>query len=431
MMLRKRHSILFLECLLGLAAVVAGDNSIVSLPFEQGSRSLQTSCADAILRTANGEFSPETTLGKTQASGLGTCNGLSSEVGPGAWFAVEGNGARIKASTCNENTEFKTTLLVYTGVVLDCSNDQLICVESSQDSDFECGVAPDKATSVEFQTINNQIYYILVQAQIPGDQGTMWMNFKSVTLPRNDECNTAIGPIPPVNLQVVSSTFFASISPMTSYCGVNQSNPGVWFSLFGTGSDMTISSCGNSDAMFAFSLYNGPSCDKLECELDAGTYSVTKTSGDQSKCLFQNPDDSLALRDLYTISFSSTAETRYYVYVAHDTALGEGVPLTGDFRFFANSIEQPPSFPPVPYPTGTPSVAPTVRPTAFGLTAFPTMAPTPIPAPIVLTTPTIIPLQKRIPIDSNGSLKSSANNTRSMLVYLLFSMGGWMLNGVW
>src|SRR6056300_1299343 len=132
---------------------------------------------------------------------------------------------------------------------------------------------------------------------------------------------------------------------MQDYCGVNQLYPGVWYSFFGSGSDMIISACGNSDASYAFSLYKGPNCDSLTCELTSATYSVSKIMGDQGKCLFQNPDESLAVRELNEIRFPSTFEQRYFLYIAHDPTSTGGA-LTGSFRLFLKSVEDPPTFPP-------------------------------------------------------------------------------------
>ncbi|CAJ1970027.1 unnamed protein product [Cylindrotheca closterium] len=420
-MFPRRHFILLAISFLGLAADVQGDNSI-SLNIEHGSRNLQDSCEDTVLRSANGQFNAESTFGKTQSTGLGTCNGLSSEVGPGVWYSVAGTGNAIKASTCNENTEFKATLLVYSGTTFDCTANQLTCVTASDSTDFECTSNTAKSTAVEWQSLNGVTYYVLVQAQIPGDQGTIWMNFRSISPPVNDDCKRAIGAIPPVDLQVDGTTLDANLSQMPDYCGVNQLYPGVWYSFFGTGSDMTIGACGNSDAQYAFSLYKGPNCDNLECELNDGTYSVTNISGDQSKCLYRNSDGSLALRELHQISFTSTFEQRYFLYIAHDPSSG-GSTLTGDFRLFVKSLDDPPTFPPVEVPTRAPSLAPSGRPSPIGVTAFPTREPTAVPQP---TTPTILPLPTNVPITS-----SPAPDTRSMLVCLLLSVGALVVNDMW
>jgi len=335
---------------------------------------------------------------------------------------VTGTGNQIKASTCNENTEFKSTLLVYSGSTFDCTANQLTCVTASDSADFECSANGAKSTSAEWQSISGQIYFVLVQAQIPGDQGVIWMNFRNISPPRNDECKTAIGPIPPIDLQVDGSSLDATISSMPNYCGVDQSYPGVWYSLFGTGSDMTIGACGNSDAKYAFSLYKGPNCDGLECDLTDATYSTTTINGDQAKCLFQNGDGSLALRELHQLSFTSKFEQRYFLYIAHDPS-STGTSLTGDFRLFVNSLDDPPTFPPIEVPTRQPSLAPSGRPSPIGVTAFPTREPTVVPQPTLLT---MMPLPTQVPITS-----TSAASARSMLFCLLFSVGALIVSGMW
>ena len=134
-----------------------------------------------MIRTADNSFNAESTLGRTKSTGLGNCNGLSSEVGPGVWFAVTGTGGMIKATTCNEATEFKATLLVYTGSTFDCNANQLTCVRASDKADFECGGALQlRSTAVEWKSLSGVTYYILVQSQVPGNDGTAWMSFRSV-----------------------------------------------------------------------------------------------------------------------------------------------------------------------------------------------------------------------------------------------------------
>lgn len=232
-------------------------------------------------------------------------------------------------------------------------------------------------------------------------------------------CKKAIGPIPSVDLQIDGTTSDATVTKMEDYCGVNQLFPGVWYSFFGSGSEMLVSACSNQNANFGFSLYQGPNCDTLSCVLSRTTYSVTKVQGDQSKCLFQQEDESLAVRDLNEIRFQSVDQQRYYVYIAHDPdSVGS---LTGDFRFFVKSLEPPPTFPPVETPTRTPSREPSVQPSPHGVTAFPTTEPTPIPAP----TPTINPLQSQAPITR---ATSAGPNTRSILVCILFSLGALFMN---
>lgn len=204
---------------------------------------------------------------------------------------------------------------------------------------------------------------------------------------------------------------------MDDYCGVNQVYPGVWYSFFGSGSDMIISACGNDNANYAFSLYKGPNCDNLQCELSRNTYEVTKIQGDQGKCLFRQSDESLFVRDLNEIRFPSKFEQRYFVYIAYDPNSVSA--LTGDFRFFVKSVEPPPTFPPVEVPTRLPSRAPSAHPSPHGVTAFPTRPPTAIPMP------TLVPLQTQAPISS------AANKTRSILVCILFSLGALLVNGMW
>lgn len=135
----------------------------------------------AAIRTVNNQFNSESTMGRSQSTGLGTCNGLSSEIGPGVWFAVQGTGSQIKATTCNAATEFKATLLVYSGSTEDCNRNSLTCVAASDGTDFECSQAQTRSTSVEWRSLNGLTYYILVQPQIQGDGGTVWMKFRTVS----------------------------------------------------------------------------------------------------------------------------------------------------------------------------------------------------------------------------------------------------------
>lgn len=96
--------------------------------------------------------------------------------------------------------------------------------------------------------------------------------------------------------------------------------------VMGTGKEVTVMACGalNIDG-YAFSVYNGGTCDSLECV--SGSYEVNAV--DRNRCDFNGE-----VRPMTKYTFETVDRSRYYVYL-HFARTRADKPTT-DFRFFAD-----------------------------------------------------------------------------------------------
>jgi hypothetical protein len=294
----------------------------------------QDFCTDAAgPRPLNSVASPGSTVGASidDVNG-GFCGDVIDT--PGIWWWVNGTGEVIRASSCDERTQMKVKISVFTG-----SCGALRCVTGHSRPDFECPVlARDEdgawgtiSTALDFPTFKGQHYYILVQqASISADAaGTVWMKFRPPGFPQNDACIDAIGPVPRDDTMIIGTTEDGSVTvPEAGVCLAFDYYPGVWYQVFGTGGTITLSACSefNFDGFF-FSVYNGANCDDMTC-VD-GTYQSDIT--DQEKCVF---GPSYAERPKTTFSFNSRDRDRYYVMVHYARTQVEKP--TSPFRFYVD-----------------------------------------------------------------------------------------------
>jgi hypothetical protein len=182
-------------------------------------------------RPINEVFSPGNTATQTVDDVNGGFCGVEINT-PGIWWVVNGTGQILRAATCDQRTEIKVKISVFTG-----SCDALRCVEGTVNPHFECPIVTRMesgewdtvATAVDFQTRAGQAYYLLVQETASGP-GTVWMNFGVPTYPRNNDCIDSIGPLPRDNTMITGTTTNAAISDVPEgYCGAIGLYPGVWY----------------------------------------------------------------------------------------------------------------------------------------------------------------------------------------------------------
>ena len=246
-------------------------------------------------RPITNQRSPGTTLQST-IDDLSSVNGgyCGVEINtPGIWWWVNGTGDTIRASSCDEGTQIKVKMSVFTG---DCNN--LRCVAGGSRPDYECSITQKGesnewgsiSTAVDFPTFKGQAYYILVQQMSLGDVGSVWMRFRHPNKPRNSDCPMAYGPLPRDETRISGTTVDGALSEMPDYCIAESHYPGVWYQLIGTGGSVTLSACAaNNIDGFYFSVYNGGFCDAMSC-VD-GEY--TSQISDPERCTFGATDDGL------------------------------------------------------------------------------------------------------------------------------------------
>jgi len=286
-------------------------------------------------RLVNGVFSPGNTAGAPIANITGGFCGVDIST-PGIWWWVNGTGDVLRASTCDDRTNIKVKISVFTG-----SCNALRCVTGGDTPDFECtslqipsstGIWNTLATAIDFPTFAGQNYYLLVQ-QTNGS-GTVWMNFEKPVIPHNNDCINALGPIPRDNTPILGTTTGSNVSVVSEgYCGAPALYPGVWYQFFGTGGDVTIGACGefNFDGIY-IDVYHGGFCDEKQCL--RGTYQDNVK--DPAKCSFGAAQ---VLRPFTTYTVSTNDLDRYFIYVSWARTSGDLA--TGDFRLYIDDGGNP------------------------------------------------------------------------------------------
>eukprot|EP00934_Nitzschia_sp_Nitz4_P002455 Nitzschia sp. Nitz4//scaffold99_size76975//65797//67091//NITZ4_005584-RA/size76975-snap-gene-0.8-mRNA-1//-1//CDS//3329560874//2445//frame0 len=263
-------------------------------------------------RPVSGVSSPGTTVSMSVVENVTDC-GVATD-SRGVWWKVVGTGEIIRASTCDSRTTIKTKISVFSG-----SCDALECVVGTSRPDYECDVLSrgengewgTLATSVDFQSVEGQMYYFLVQDT--GTEGEAWLKFTHPTFPQNNDCIDSIGPIPRDLTRIEATSVDAAISDIDAgYCGASSYYPGIWYQFFGTGGEVSIMACGqyNEDG-FSMSVYNGAHCDAMTCV--TGT---TETDiEDADKCTF---GAAKVLRPLTKHTVQTNDRDRYFVYVRYE-----------------------------------------------------------------------------------------------------------------
>lgn len=125
-----------------LAALILLPASLIAQPFNDA-------CTNAT-GIACGEVASGTTVNATDDNTAPTC--VTGVTAPGAWYAFNGNGQQVTATTCPDN-QYDTKLNVYTGAC-----DALVCVAGNDD--IADGVYCSSAT---FLAESGVTYLILVQ----------------------------------------------------------------------------------------------------------------------------------------------------------------------------------------------------------------------------------------------------------------------------
>ena len=131
-------------------------------------------CVNA-LAIACGQAVVGSTIGATATGDpTGTCDTETPSGGGGVFYTIVGTGANITATTCGPNTNFDTTLFIYSG-----SCGAYTCVASNDDTNGACGTA----STVTFPTLAGTTYYLFVSGYLATDSGTFTLRTTCATPP--------------------------------------------------------------------------------------------------------------------------------------------------------------------------------------------------------------------------------------------------------
>lgn len=281
----------------------------------------------------------------------GACQGITIGDTPGLWFAVEGTGQTLRASTCHPETQMKVKITLFS--TLDSTCNTLSCLGVSQQPDFECPMTtlsaqtPDDRTwrspssKVDFPTIAGIKYYMLVQQNSIFETGKVHLSVRPVTAPQHDNCVDALGPLPRDGTMTSQTNLDASItSVIEGYCNLQPSRyPGVWYQFIGNGGKVELNACAfNNFDGFYFSVYEGSGCNEKSCIDDV----VEATIPNDPDCFFRTsaPNEPVTgvQRDKFQAVVSTTDGSRYYVYL-HYAKTEQDMVTSEDVRFSVLDVQ--------------------------------------------------------------------------------------------
>ena len=157
-------------------------------------------CANAQAITC-GQVVVGSNLGATATGDpTGACGLITPSGGGGVFYTIVGTGANITATTCSPNTDFDTTLFIYSG-----SCGAYTCVASNDDTNGTCGTA----STVTFPTLAGTTYYLFVTGYLTTDRGAFTLRTTCATPPPTPVITSLIPNTGPIasSTQIVGSNF--------------------------------------------------------------------------------------------------------------------------------------------------------------------------------------------------------------------------------
>ncbi|CAB9504942.1 CHU large protein [Seminavis robusta] len=220
-------------------------------------------CQEATTISADGTSILGSAIPTDGAMSIAFCGfggGEGQESVPGTWYRAVGTGKTWTASTCSSYTGFTAWVSVYEGAV--CA--YLACLPTSVSEASPCG----DQNAVTWTTISNQIYYFLVHGKNSSVSGDFVFTLEETA--SNDKCEGTIGPLTVDDgITTFGSTRSATFNEnVTNSCdseGRNTTGRGLFYSLIGTGDNITATTCTahtNFDMNLAVCI---GSCGDLQC----------------------------------------------------------------------------------------------------------------------------------------------------------------------
>ncbi|KAL3934624.1 MAG: hypothetical protein SGBAC_009696 [Bacillariaceae sp.] len=330
-----------------------GSPTVTKTPAPTSFEKASDICNDALILRANGihEMVDLTNATPDSTANGGACQGITIGDTPGLWFAVEGTGQTLRASTCHPETQVKVKISLFS--TLDSTCNTLSCEGVSLQPDFECPMSTlssqtdgdrtwsSPSTKVDFPTVAGIKYYLLVQQNSVSETGKVHLSIRPVTAPQHDDCVNALGPLPRDGTMISQTNLDASLtSVIAGYCNLQPSRyPGVWYQFIGNGGKVELNACAfNNFDGFYFSVYEGADCKELRCMDDV----VETTLENDSECFFRTsaPDEPVTgvQRDKFQAVVNTRDGSRYYVYL-HYSKTEQDTVTTEDVRFSVLDVE--------------------------------------------------------------------------------------------
>ena len=274
---------------------------------------------------------------------------------PGVWYEIDGTGGGMKISTCQEES-FDSAVSVFKG-----SCNRLECVAGSSATDSSCTGVPGAAVSFLSEANTKYLVYVHGKSGSLTTMGNFTVSHNEFdVVDANEFCSSAIS-IPLDGSRIQGSTENASqASVPTSSCGIEITNPGLWYTFPGNGHSVEISACSRGEGGFVVSasvFAGGPEgCGSLTCMTGKIFAENICTDVKESRNLEGGP-----LGPAFRLLTEKDKD--YYVFVH-----GNGADNVGGFELFVRdegNIGRSPilTSSPSESPSGSPSESPSESPT--------------------------------------------------------------------
>jgi len=178
---------------------------------------------------------------------------------PGVWYTIEGTGKGVEFSTCESNN-YNTAISIFKG-----SCEDLECITGTQAKDPKCD---NKGVTAAFHSEAGSTYYIYVHGtESSNNIGDFKLTYEEFDVIESNEFCPKANSILPDGSRVQGSTQDATHTALQELsCGVEITNPGLWYTFKGTGQPFTIAACNQDVEAFnvSVSVFTG-GCENLKC----------------------------------------------------------------------------------------------------------------------------------------------------------------------
>ena len=224
----------------------AGDAGNFGLTFLEYRPPVNDKCERAI------RISPTTDDSETLAAEGNTLNATKGEFPctQGAlhqeskviYYDFIGRGGKVRLSTCANETDFDTLILVDDSPDALCDAGEPFCNPLVAADVLDVCELSAGGTTLEFFTTLGQLYEVAIGGRSAIDVGNFGLKFLEYVLPENDECEGAIRLFDGTEVSASTLNATHTVFPCTQgelYDGT----PGVFFDFVGTGERVTLTTC--------------------------------------------------------------------------------------------------------------------------------------------------------------------------------------------
>ncbi|MFK7968902.1 MAG: dockerin type I domain-containing protein [Bacteroidia bacterium] len=266
-----------------------------TLDLQCESSPINDDCVQAAPITCGASVQGSTAGGSVDNTPL--CNGMSQS-SPGVWYSFTGNGDMASLSTCSFLTNFDTRLSVFTG---SCTSLQCML-----ENDDEACFLGSRFSEASFLTTAGETYYVMVHG-FAGATGDFQLNLTCTTPPTTPPNDLLANASLIACGDSVAGTTIAATMDVVPDCGMLVGAPGVWYTLVGTGDEVTLTTCNNN----------------LNFDTQLGVF---RKANNQLECVAGNDDDFTCLAGSNASSlkyFTNFGETYYILVQGFNGSIGD------------------------------------------------------------------------------------------------------------